>query len=88
LPYVCHVLVLADFSAIPVSISAVFLAGRQTWQNVNSKRRLQRIENVQEGKRHLAAFVFVPSVCGEKFPPAEFKKKISAETSCWEVERN
>jgi hypothetical protein len=37
-----------DFSAIPVSISA----GRQTWQNVNSKRKLQRIQNVQEGKRH------------------------------------
>jgi hypothetical protein len=41
-----------DFSAIPVSISAVSLTGRQTWQNVNSKRRLQRIQNVQEGKRH------------------------------------
>jgi hypothetical protein len=51
---------------------------RQTCQNVNSKRRLQRIQNVQEGKRHqknrdikflsfqiyqhLSAFVFVPSV--------------------------
>jgi hypothetical protein len=41
-----------DFSAIPVSISAVSLTGRQTWKNVYSKRRLQRIENVQEGKRH------------------------------------
>ncbi len=41
-----------DFSAIPVSISAVSLTSRQTWQNVNSKRRLQRISNVQEGKRH------------------------------------
>ncbi len=41
-----------DFSAIPVSISAVSLTSRQTWQNVNSKRRLQRIQNVQEGKRH------------------------------------
>jgi hypothetical protein len=68
-----------DFSAIPVSISAVCLTSRQTWQNVNSKRRLQRIQNVQEGKRHqkeekedLAAFVFVPSVFGEKFPTAEF----------------
>jgi hypothetical protein len=39
-----------DFSAIPVSISAVSLTGRQTWQNVNSKRRLQRIQNVKEGK--------------------------------------
>jgi hypothetical protein len=49
----------------------------QTWQNVNSKRRLQRIQNVQEGKihqknRHLAAFVFVSSVFGKKFPTAEF----------------
>jgi hypothetical protein len=56
-----------DFSAIPVSISAVSLTGRQTFQNVNSRRSLQRIQNVQEGKRHqkkrhLAAFVFVPSV--------------------------
>jgi hypothetical protein len=25
---------------------------RKTLQNVNSKRRLQRIQNVQEGKRH------------------------------------
>jgi hypothetical protein len=41
-----------EISAIPVSISAVSLTGRQTWQNVNSKRRLQRIQNVQEGKRH------------------------------------
>jgi hypothetical protein len=60
-----------DFSAIPISISAVSLTGRQTWQNVNSKRRLQRIKNVQEGerhhkKRHLAAFVFVPCDFGEK----------------------
>jgi hypothetical protein len=66
-----------DFSAIPVSISAVSLTGRQTWQNVNSKRRLQRIQNVQEverrqKKRHLVAFVFVPSVFGEKFLSAEF----------------
>jgi hypothetical protein len=66
-----------DFSAIPVSIAAISLTGRQTWQNVNSKRRLQRIHNAQEGKRHrkkrhLAAFVFVPSAFGEKFPTAEF----------------
>ncbi len=62
-----------DFPAIPVSISAVSLTGRQTWQNVTNKRRLQRIQNVQEGKRHqkkrhLAAFVFVPSIFwGEVF---------------------
>jgi hypothetical protein len=43
-----------DFSALPVSISAVSLTSRQTWQTVNSKRRLQRIQNVQEGKRHHA----------------------------------
>jgi hypothetical protein len=79
-----------DFSATPVSISisAVSLTSRQTWQNVNSKRRLQRIQNVQEGrrhqqKRHLAAFVFVPSVFGKKIPTAEFGM-ISAETSCLE----
>jgi hypothetical protein len=41
-----------DFSAIPVSISAVSLTIRQTCQNVNSKRKLQRIQNVQEEKRH------------------------------------
>jgi hypothetical protein len=40
-----------DFSAIPVSISVVSLKGRQIWQNVNSKRRLKKIQNVQEGKR-------------------------------------
>jgi hypothetical protein len=66
-----------DFSAIHISISAVSLTSRQTWQNVNSKRRLLRIQNVQEGKkhqkkRHLAAFVCVPSVSGEKFPTLEF----------------
>jgi hypothetical protein len=66
-----------DFSAIPVSISAVSLTSRQTWQNENSKRRFQINQNGQKGKRHqikrlLAAFVFVPSVFGEKFPTAEF----------------
>jgi hypothetical protein len=66
-----------DFSAIPVTISAISLTSRQTWHNVNSKNRLQRIPNVQEGKRHqkkrhLAAFVFIPSLFGEKFPTAEF----------------
>jgi hypothetical protein len=35
---------------------------------------MQRIQNLQEGKRHqkIAAFVFVLSVFGEKFPIAEF----------------
>jgi hypothetical protein len=66
------------FSAIPVSISTVSLTSRHIWQNLNSKRGLQRIKNVQEGKRHkrkkrpLATFVFVPSVFGETFPTAEF----------------
>jgi hypothetical protein len=63
-----------DFSVIPVSIFAVYLTSRQIWQNVNSKRRLQRFQNLQDGKRHqkIAAFVFVLSVFGEKFPTAEF----------------
>jgi hypothetical protein len=82
-----------DFSDIPVSISAVSLTSRQTWQNVISKRRLQRIPNIQEGKIHqkketsdcfcLCSFF----LGGEKFPTAEFRM-ISAETSCWEIERN
>ncbi len=81
-----------DFSAIPVSISAVSLTIRQTCQNVNRrKRRLQRIQNVQEEKRHQkketsSCSVFVPSVSGKKFPTAEFGM-ILAETSCWEIER-
>jgi hypothetical protein len=37
-------------------------------------------------KGHPAAFVFVPSVFGEKFPTAEFRV-IWAKTSCWEIER-
>jgi hypothetical protein len=66
-----------NFSAIPVSIPAVSLTGKQTWQKVNSKKVLQKIQNVQEGKRHrkkrhIAAFIFVPSVFGKKFPAAEF----------------
>jgi hypothetical protein len=36
-------------------------------------------------KRHLAAFVFVPSVFGEMFTRAEFLM-ILAETFCWEIE--
>jgi hypothetical protein len=64
-----------DFSAIPVSISAVSLTGIPTWQNVNRKRRLQRIQNVQEGKRHQKKEIsscFVHSVFWEKFPAAQF----------------
>jgi hypothetical protein len=40
-----------DFSAIPVSISAVSLTGRQTWQN-QWEKTAQIIQNAQEGKRH------------------------------------
>jgi hypothetical protein len=66
-----------DFSAIPVSISAVSLTGRQTWQNVNGKRRCKELKMYRKGKdirkkRHLAAVGFVPSVTVEKFPTAEF----------------
>ncbi len=67
-----------DFSDIPVSISAVSLTDRQTWQNVNSKRRCKEFKMYMKGKdirkkRHdVAAFVFVPSTFGEKFPTAEF----------------
>jgi hypothetical protein len=63
-----------DLSAIPVSISAVSLTRRQTWKNVNNKRRLPRIHRYRKGKdiKHLATFVFVPSVFGEKFPTAKF----------------
>jgi hypothetical protein len=65
------------FSAIPVSISAVSLIDRQTWQNVSSKRRCKEFKMYKKGrdirkKRHLAAFGFVPSVFEEKFPTAEF----------------
>ncbi len=31
---------------------AIDTTGRRTWQSVNSKRRLQRIQILQEGKRH------------------------------------
>ncbi len=34
------------------SHACVPLTSRQTWQNINSKRRLQRVQNVQEEKRH------------------------------------
>ncbi len=56
--------------------------GRRIWQNVNSKRRLQRIKNLQEGKRHyknvklcVVTNLSTPSLCssvfGEKSPTAE-----------------
>jgi hypothetical protein len=66
-----------DLSAIPVSISAVSLGSRQTWQNVNSIEDCKEFKMYRKGKdirkkRNLAAYVFVPSVFGEKFPTAEF----------------
>jgi hypothetical protein len=66
-----------NFSASPVSISAVSLASRQTWQNINSKRSCKEFKMYRKGKdirkkRNLAAFAFVPSFWGEKFPTAEF----------------
>jgi hypothetical protein len=62
-----------DFSAIPVSISAVSLTNRQTWQNVNCKEfKMYNKGKRHRKKRHLAAFVFVPSVFGEKFLTAAF----------------
>jgi hypothetical protein len=33
-------------------MATIDTTSRRTWQNVNSKRRLQRIQNGQEGKRH------------------------------------
>jgi hypothetical protein len=58
---------------LPLLIQSLqsLLTGRQTWQNVNSKRRCKEFKMYRKGKdirkkRHLAAFVFVPSVFGEK----------------------
>jgi hypothetical protein len=42
---------------------------RRTWQNVNSKRRLQRIQNVQEGKdirRKRHKIYKLPNLCGNQ----------------------
>jgi hypothetical protein len=66
-----------DIFPIPVLISAVSLTGIQTWQNANSKRKCKKFKMYRKGKdirikRRIAAFVFVPSVLGEKFPTAEF----------------
>jgi hypothetical protein len=65
-----------EIFAIPVSISAGSLTGRQTWQNVNSKRRLQRIQMYMKGKdirkkTHLAAFVVVLLFLEEEVSTAE-----------------
>jgi hypothetical protein len=65
------------WSQLDFSILAVSLTGRQAWQNVKSKRRCKEFKMYRKGKdirkkRHLAAFVFVPSVLGKKFPPTGF----------------
>jgi hypothetical protein len=66
-----------DFSAIPISISAVSLTNRQTWNNRTVREDCKEFRMYRKGKdivkeRHLPAFVFVPSVFWEKFPTAEF----------------
>jgi hypothetical protein len=75
-----------DFSAIPVSISAVSLISRQTWQNVSSKRKLQRIQNVPEGKRHpkketSCCFCLCPFCFWGEVSNSWILKMISAKTS-------
>jgi hypothetical protein len=65
-----------DFSAIPVSISAVSSTGRLTWQNVTVREdckelQMYRREKTSE-KETSSSFVFFPFVFGEKFPTAEF----------------
>jgi hypothetical protein len=65
-----------DFSAIPVSISAVSLTGRKTWQNVNSKRRCKEFkctgrEKTSE-KETSSCFCLCSFFFGEKFPTAEY----------------
>jgi hypothetical protein len=80
-----------DFYVIPVSIFPVSLTSRQTWQNVNCKRILQRMQNVQQGKRHqkkihLAALSLFLLFYGRTFQTT-ILKVILAETSCWEIER-
>jgi hypothetical protein len=66
-----------DFSAIHVSTSVVSLTGRQLWQNETEREYCKEFNMYRKGKyirkkRHLAAFIFVPSVFEEKFPTAEF----------------
>jgi hypothetical protein len=39
-----------DFSAIRVSISAVSLTGRQTWQNVKSREDCKELKMFRKGK--------------------------------------
>jgi hypothetical protein len=70
LPYDC--LAWLNFSAIPVSVTAVFLTSRQTWQEDCKEFKMHRKGKDIREMRHLAAFVFVPSVFREKFPTADF----------------
>jgi hypothetical protein len=58
-----------DFYVIPVSISALSVtAVRENCKEYQMYRKGKDIRKM----RQLAVFVFVPSLCGEKFPTAEF----------------
>jgi hypothetical protein len=48
--------------------------------------RIFKLLNLRGNQLTLAVFVFAPSVFGENVLTAEFGM-ISAETSCWEIER-
>jgi hypothetical protein len=66
-----------DFSAVPVSISAVSLTGRQLGKMYTVREDCKEFKMYRKGKdirkkRHLAALVFVPTVFGEKLLTAEF----------------
>jgi hypothetical protein len=55
---------------MPVLTSVVSITSRQAWQNVNRREDSKEFKMYRKGKditkkRHLAAFVFVPSVFGE-----------------------
>jgi hypothetical protein len=58
-----------DFSAIPVSISAVSLAAYKLGKMSTVREDCKELKMYRKGKdirkqRHLSAFVFVPSVFG------------------------
>jgi hypothetical protein len=54
-----------DFSTIPVSISAVSLTGRQTWQNVNSKtaKNSKCTGRARHQKKETSSCFFLSSFC-------------------------
>jgi hypothetical protein len=70
-----------DFATIPVSISAVSSRKLPTyilldfkiakWAETSNLKKLLNLCGNQL-MQHLATFVFVPSVFGEKFPTAKF----------------